>query len=352
MSQFPAEGWATAVGSFPQKDAERVCVEILKALPHAPVWPQLPKRGFKENMYVQCSEGFPCAVIDEEKEKFHLDTSGDIYTELEPFYMKVLSEEVDAFAMSEARAAGLHAFLRLVERQKPEGLLYLKGQVTGPVSYGLTVTDEKKRSILYHEELYDAILKGLAMKARWQARKLRELHDGVILFIDEPYLSSFGSAYISLTREQVIGSLNEVAEAVHTEGGIAGVHCCGNTDWSILMDTAIDLINFDAYEYFQGMTLYPEILKGFLERGGALAWGVVPTSEKILKEHGQSLLERMEDCVAQLESKGVPRDLLLKRCFLTPSCGTGSLSEELSASVFKTLSDLSQRWRERNYADD
>ena len=49
-----------------------------------------------------------------------------------------------------------------------------------------------------------------------------------------------------MTRDDTVAKLGEVIEAVHAEGALAGVHCCGNTEWSILIDAGVDIINFDA----------------------------------------------------------------------------------------------------------
>ncbi len=87
------------------------------------------------------------------------------------------------------------------------------------------------------------------MKCRWQIQKFKPYADKIICFIDEPILSAFGSStYVSVKREDVVALIGEVVEAVHAEGAMAGVHCCGNTDWSILIDAGVDIINFDAFE--------------------------------------------------------------------------------------------------------
>ncbi|MDP8246773.1 MAG: hypothetical protein P9M00_01410 [Candidatus Tritonobacter lacicola] len=343
--RLKAAGTATAIGSFPHDDAAALCGLILQKLPAIPCWPQLPKRAFKEQMYVQASEGLPCVVIDEEKEKIYFDTSGDIYPELEKCLTHVISEDVDYFAISEGYAAGLHEMVRLLENKKPDTITWVKGQTVGPVSLGLTVTDQAKRSIIYNDELFEAITKCCVMKARWQIRKLKSVHPHVIIFIDEPYLSSFGSAYINIQRDQVIGLLTEIIEAVHDEGALAGVHCCGNTDWSLLMDTPIDIINFDAYGYFEGITLYPEKLGDFLEKGGVLAWGIVPTSDAIATCSHDGLLEEIKKKMAALEKKGVEKELLLSNCLITPSCGTGTLSVDLADRVLNVTARLSESFR-------
>ncbi|HEX7344061.1 MAG TPA: hypothetical protein VF398_07340, partial [bacterium] len=220
-----------------------------------------------------------------------------------------------------------------------------KGQVTGPISFGLMITDDRKRSILYHEEVFDAVLKSLVMKARWQVRLLRRLGSKVIIFVDEPYLSSFGSAFINLNREQVLQYLGEVIEAIHQEGALAGVHCCGNTDWTLLIDARADIINFDACEYFQGLTLYIDPLKGFLQNGGILAWGIVPTSAQAEKATSDELLAGFQDKVSFLAKRGIGKDLLYRQSLLTPSCGMGSLTVGTAERVLSLLSEVSQKAR-------
>ena len=215
------------------------------------------------------------------------------------------------------------------------------------MSFGLTVTDENKRSALYNEGLVDSIVKCCAMKAVWQIERLKKFGKDVIIFIDEPYLSSFGSAFVNVSREQVINYINEVIDSIHEYGGIAGVHCCGNTDWSILMDTRVNIINFDAYDYFQGMALYPDNLRNFFGKNGVLAWGIVPTSEKIQNESTDSIFKDFENKIDVLSQKGFDREELLDRCLITPSCGMGSLSMDLSDKVLEILSEISKAIRNK-----
>ncbi len=50
---------ATAIGSFPHDDAEKALDLIFTAIPDAPVWPQLPRIGLREQMEIQYCEGIP-----------------------------------------------------------------------------------------------------------------------------------------------------------------------------------------------------------------------------------------------------------------------------------------------------
>jgi len=191
-------------------------------------------------------------------------------------------------------------------------------------------------------------VKSMAMKSRWQIQAFAPYADNIICFIDEPILSAFGSStYVSVKREDVVSILSEVIEAVHAEGALAGIHCCGNTEWSILIDAGVDIVNFDAFEYGATIAMYADSVKAHLERGGMLAWGVVPTSEKIRGETVETLEARLEEVMNNLASKGIDKRLIVEQAIITPSCGTGSLSPDDAESVFGLLARLTKRMKEK-----
>ena len=336
---FELSGLPTAIGSMPHTDPQKACAVIAKYLSEIPVWPQLSQRSFLENMYAQYSEGFPGVIIDDDR--IYIDTSQGLGEPLEKFYTAYLEEDIEKFAIGAEYAAGLREFLA----SKPGAPLAVKGQVTGPVTWGLTVTDENRRPILYDETLSDAVAKHLNMKARWQESKLQPVSANTIIFFDEPYMVSVGSAFVSLSREQVVGLLEEAFTGIE---GLKGVHCCGNTDWSILTDTLVDIINFDAYNYSHTLALYPDAMKDFIERGGVLAWGIVPHEENdLLRESVPSLIDRLTEGMENLERKGIPHRQIVEQCLLTPSCGLASASEEAAEQALEQLADLSKEFRIR-----
>ena len=337
-------GTFTAVGSWSYKNVDKAVDLILENFKDLPAWPQLPKTSFYENMYVQYCEGLPCIRIDPENEKVFFDTSQDILQPIQQVYENYLTENYKYFKISEKYAKGLYDFKRKVLAKGK--LPIVKGQTLGPVSLGLTLTDENKRLILYNDQIADAIVKTCVCKAVWQAEFLKEIADKVVIFIDEPYLVSFGSAYVNITREQIINMLNEIIDKLHELDVIAGVHCCGSTDWSILMDTNIDIINFDAYLYSDSLMLYSEKINTFLGNDKYLAWGIIPTSEdKIFSETPESLYEKLRTRQNELASKGVAKNSIIKQTLITPACGVGSLSENAADRVMELLQKVSELYK-------
>ncbi len=329
----------TLVGSFPHTDAVAISQRILAAA-DIPVWPQLPRRTFRENMYTQYGAGLPGIVIDEAKEKITFDTSTDLSTALEEFYARYLADDVDAFALPPDYAAGFYAML---DTLRSTSGTWAKGQVTGPISFGLTVTDQTLRASLYDDQLAEAFVKQLAMNARWQVRQLKMVRPNVLMFVDEPYMASFGSAFISLSREQVIAYLDEVFAAIHAEGAVAGVHCCGNTDWSVLLATSVDMLNLDAYGFIENLALYPQEMRDFLDRGGSIAWGLIPNNETIERETAAALAQRLRDGFDLISRKASARGVTIRsaeladRSVIVPSCGLGSTSVAIAERVIDTL---------------
>ena len=354
---------ATTIGSLPHTDAARATRLMLQSTPEIPSWVQFPKRDFHENMMMQFTEGLPALVQDGDRISF--STLTENYAEqLTDFYERYLaateegqnikswSEALDSFGLSAQYAIGFSEFMtRLADPAVSGAAEMLKGQVTGPFTLGTNLVDQNGRCAYYDEQLRDVIVKTVSMKAMWQMERLGAFGLPVMIFIDEPSLLGFGKmTFLSVSREDVIGDINEVAAAIHAKGGLAGVHCEENTDWSLLMETDLDVLDFDAYDHLQGITLYPAELARFFERGGSLGWGIVPTLDKdaAATETVESLLARFEEGIDQFVARGFDRELLRRRALITPSCGAGGvLTESLAERVLDLLHKLSSILRAR-----
>ncbi|MFO7751884.1 MAG: hypothetical protein R6V41_02060 [Desulfobacteraceae bacterium] len=326
---------------------------ILENTPEIPLWAQLPKYP-EEGMMEQFMPGMP--GLSQKEGGSYIDTEKETYDEemLAFFedYLAVNSGDRDIensrFTFTPETGKGFEEFLRQVTGGE-KSFRALKGQVTGPITFGTSVKDQNEKAIFYDDQLRDAAIKKIAMNASWQALEFSKRGYKPIIFIDEPGLAGFGtSAFITITKEDVQQAINEVVQGVHGHGGIAGVHVCANTEWDILLQSEIDIISFDAYAFFDNFILFPDVIKEFLGRGGILAWGIVPTQnpEEIAAETVDSLMEKFEDQAARFEKIGVDRETLLNQLFVTPSCGTGSIDLDSARKVLALTKGLSERIRE------
>ena len=338
---------ATGIGSMPGTDPDKAVERSLRYLPEAPIWPQLPQRDFREHMDVQYSESLPGLRIDEARGKVSFNTTGDLTPALEKFFERYLEKDYGFFRISETYAPGFYALLRALKKGALSNVRYIKGHITGPLTTGVSFKDETGRDIIHNELFFDAVVKGLAMKAAWQIEELKPFGKPIIIFIDEPAMESLGSAFSAVSSELVAEKLNEITDTIHELGGLAGIHCCGNADWSMILNTRVDIVNFDAFGYMEKVMLYPADIKKFFGRGGALAWGVVPTGAFTGNETADLLVSKLEAGIRRLEQAGIDQKTILRQSIITPSCGMGSLTPDKAKAILKLLRKVSDRMQKK-----
>lgn len=353
---FEPKGMATGIGSMPYTDPADALPLIKKTLPAIPHWPQLPLRGRQEHFVNQFLKPLvKTGLLNDDGEKIYFDTTKPDWADnMTEFYSMYLAcEEGDRSALNEFAfprdsAAGFYAFLDEMEKGTGDAAI-LKGHVVGPLTVAFQVKDERGRFAYYNDQLRDLIVKTIAMHAAWQAGELGRFGLPVLIFVDEPAVSVYGqSSYITVTREMIKEDLGAVFEAVHRMGGLAGVHSCDAVDWSILFESDLEVVNFDAYNYFSSIIPFTSSLKDFFDRGGSLAWGLVPTlNDRALEEDEDSLLRILEGEWSELIGRGIARDTLFRRCLITPACGTGLLDRALAERIYRLTALVSEKLRSR-----
>jgi hypothetical protein len=333
----------TGIGSLPLDSPKEACELILENLKAIPFWPQLSNLSFLENMYAQFVYNIPGAVIDEENKRVYIDASSQA-SDLDEYLGILLEEDIDHFSYSKEYFNGLYQILNMKDRIND--IVMFKGQITGPISLGFQVIDQDRKPIYYNDIYRDILIKNLKMMARWQERTLHDLSPKIMMFLDEPYLSMIGSAFATLSKEKTIGHINEVLSAIE---GVKAIHCCANTDWEMVLECNIDVLSFDAYGYSESLFLYTEQVKDFIEKGGTIAWGIVPTNDEDLnRENADSLLIRLENNMNALSERGISMDKILTSSLLTPSCGLGPASVESAKKALPMLCEVSQKIREKH----
>lgn len=336
----------TGIGSVPYQDPKEAVGLILEHLKEMPFWPQLVRRGFREEMVAQGAGGLPGLKVDLEARQVILDPEASREMSLAQFYEIIWGEDLKPFALTLEEAQGFHVFLEQMKARR-DGPMALKGQVVGPVTFAGMVKDGKGKPILYDRELTQAVSQGLARKAAWQAEQFRQAGREAVVFFDEPILTGFGSAFLPISREEVTTILTEAIEATKESGPVlVGVHCCGNTDWALLLETPLDILSFDSYGFFDNFLLYEKALTAFFQRGGMVAWGLVPTGEDLSQETGDSLWQRFTSQVERLAGLGLGFREVLHHSLLTPACGLGYLSPAEATRALQLLDELGQRARQ------
>ncbi len=330
---------AILLDGLPHDEAEPAVEAILERFAELPSWPQLPRRSPLENMYALYAEGFP--GLREDAGVSFVEHGAILERELGELHLAYLDNDVEYGRISASHAMGLDALLRRLAGSKPKAI---KGEITGPVSWSLTMLDEQRRPILYDRVLEGATAQHLRLKAAWQERVLRRVAGETIIILNEPYMASFGSSFVPFSRERAISLFSEVLAGIQ---GIGGVHCCGATDWSVILDTSARLISWDAYDYMASLLAYAEPLATFVERGGILCWGMVPAGMPARWESPESLADRIEQGLDALAAAGIDRERAVGQSMVSPSCGLGGLDIELAELILNLTRDLARTMQQR-----
>jgi len=351
---FAPQCLATGIGSLPFTDTNEALDLVFTHLPEIPHWPQLPRRSPKEHFIHQfCHPLVACALLTESKGRWGFDLTRDDGPRcLTAFYDTCLPAEENGPACQQSflpdaeAAAGLHAFLARARTGGMDRADFVKGQIAGPLSIGLELKDHQGRPAYYNGDLRDTLVRTLALGARGQAAVLAQLGPRPLVFIDDPAVSAWGSRlHLALDKAAIIADLDFIIAAIHGEGALAGLHACEALDWSLVLGTGIDVLSLDAYRFAASLAAYRQPLGRFLEGGGVVAWGIVPTLDDPFAESVASLEQRLNALWSDLFEHGPDRSTVLRQSLITPSCGAGLTLARQARRIYELTAGLSRRLR-------
>jgi hypothetical protein len=291
-----AAGNATAIGSLAHHDPGAAAALVLRCLPDLPAAPQLPNRN--EGVVTQWLHGVPGV-------------------ELCPDGTISVAPRVDRLAPVDAELrtdthAGLLAFIDAAAglTRAPRRV---KAQVTGPLTLGVAMA----RAGMAAD---DAFALG-ALTARGWARAIERTFASrlpdtrLVLFFDEPALVCWrGDAEPPFDREFATDMLSSALAAVD---GISGVHVCGDGELRMALAAGPDIVHFDVGAFSLDDTTS---LTRFIDGGGWVAWGAVPTHGPI-GEHASPYWKALLDVWCDLTRRGCDPVRLRNQAIVAPACG-------------------------------
>jgi len=334
---FTANCRATGIGSLPHGDAGAAVATVFRDCPDLPYWPQLPGVSRAEGMNEQAAVGLPGLRTDDGRLRLVQD---------EPFF-EGAERLLAAYEAGDASVAALPpdaaaAFEPFLDEVRRRGCPEAKGQIAGPVTVGMNIQGEDGNPILYNADLRDILTRFLNLRVRWQAERIAETGARPIVFVDEPFLASFGTPFFGWEKAQVQETLAAVTSAAET----AGSHCCSNTEWSIFLTGPVQAVSFDAYEFADNFLVYRDDLRAFLDGGGSIVWGIVPTDpDAVAAATVETLHARMLGHLEKVEALGFTREQVLRQSLITPACGLGTRPPETAERAFRLTHDLADRLR-------
>ncbi len=332
----------TAMGVMPHTDVDKALNLALSL--DIPFWPQLALYNYYEDMYVQASENFPGIILDLEKRTLRFSTD-KFYNELDNAMANW--ENDDFFDISEKYSVVYHKFLNL-DLSK---YVAIRGQMEGPVSFGFYIKDENDRPILFNDEIRPFMFEFMARRVNVQLKRLKEKNKNAFMFIDEPglqFLFSALSGYSDVFARQDIENLLNMIDRPR------GIHLCGNPDWDFLFGFDMDIVSIDIHTNQKVIPLYGSSIKNFIERGGIIVWGIVPTNfEPFINESLDTLKDLLRKIWDIIIKAGVSQEQLFAQSLLSPAtcCLVNRDKDKTVTDAFGVLKRLSEELRDEYKLD-
>jgi hypothetical protein len=339
---IPGNFYTTAMAILPHAEAEPALNLALSL--DIPFWPQLPHMSYYEDMYVQAAEHFPGILLFPEENRLRFDT-GKFFEDLP----EVLDhwDDLAYFDISPQYSVVYHRFLEL----DLSGYIAIRGQLEGPISFGLKILDENDRPLIFNDEVRPLLMDFMARRVQSQLNRLKAKHPRAFMFIDEPGLQFIFSSVSGYPDTRARGDLDRFLAQIERPRGI---HLCGNPDWEFLLNRDLDILSMDIYTNAEVFQCYGAAIRRFIKRGGVLAWGLIPTGcEPFTQESQEHLIAHLESLWPTLTAAGIDREQLWAQSLLSPAtcCLINPDREATVTKAYAWLREVSQRLREKYKLD-
>lgn len=314
-------GAPTSVGSLPHLDRDAAIDFVLDRTPELPAAPTCPAIDRREQMIPQAAWGIAGV---------HVADNGTI-TIPDPTAVDPSAPLGDRDLSGPPFATWRRFLQRVAGWDGP-----IKLQVTGPITLGLMLVQAGLPSTVAFR------VAGRATSTR--ARDLLDLADrqapGVprLLVFDEPGLVGGLRPELPLAADEVIDLLSGALASAEGRA-VTGVHCCGATDWRVVLQAGPDLLSLPVGADVSGSV---GALSTFLERGGWVAWGAVVTDGP-LGEHPSRSWRQLSAQWCELVQQGCDPVLLRRQALVTPVCGLALHDEAQADHVFAITRRLAEK---------
>ncbi|MBA4369616.1 MAG: hypothetical protein C0403_18485, partial [Desulfobacterium sp.] len=202
------------------------------------------------------------------------------------------------------------------------------------------------RPILFDDNIRPLMFDFMAKRINVQLERLKQVNPNAFMFVDEPGLQFIFSALSGYDSARARTDLEYFFSMIQRPRGI---HLCGNPDWDFLLNLDLDILSLDIYQNGEVFSSYAPSIKRFLDRGGILSWGIVPTNvEPFEAETLDSLKTRLISVWDFLDQKGIDKEFLVSRSLLSPAtcCLVNPDGEKTVEKAFGVVTELSRRLRE------
>ena len=317
-------GTATAVGSLPHDDAEAAAELVLEVHSRLPAAPQLPMRDAREGMLVQWLRALPEVEIGPDgiiTISGHSDVPPEVHL------------DVDAHG-------GLLAFVeRCAAQDQPPKLVKL--QVTGPLTLGSALVDAGMSARRAFSRASETARRSAAAVVGLVTERLPGA--GRLLFLDEPALVRWKTGEPPLGHDEAVDVLSGVLAGVDA---MVGVHVCGDGDRRLAIEAGPDIVGV---EVSRDLLTDAVSLGHYLDGGGWVAWGAVPTDRPV-GEQAEHWWRQLVSIWCDLTRAGCDPVRLRTQSLITPACGLARHGVAQAEQLMRMAVEIGERVREQAIA--
>ncbi|MGH9275250.1 MAG: hypothetical protein ACRDZU_11445 [Acidimicrobiales bacterium] len=315
-----AHGLATSIGSLPHADARAAATFVLERHPRLPAAPSLPNRSGRERMVAQAAWGIAGVTV-----------LADGSLEVDDPAIDPRAPLTDAGIDGEP-FVGLRAFLGAVAGRRGP----IKLQLTGPVTLGIAL-----HSIGVPAARAFAVA-GAAVRARARAlvNAARETAPmaPLVVFVDEPGLTAAMQRGFPLDPNRTIDLVSSALAALEPHA-ITGLHCCGPADWRVVLQAGPQILSLPLD---MGAVEHSGAISAFLENGGWVAWGAIPTTGP-LGATPERLWQQLSSEWCDLTQGGCDPVQLREQALITPACGLATHGHGQADLVLSLTNQVARR---------
>lgn len=322
-----------AVGSLPHTQLELAMQQAFML--DVPTLPQLPRTDPAEYMLPQALEKLPGLRFDEvgqaSVDRLEWERGSSAFQEQLDAALE--GKNLEAFEPGGAFCRAWRPFLWEVENRR---VPFAKAQLTGPLTarWVTTLTGGVPLENVYG--LGAQIVRLVLVRAMAMAKAIRDRGATPLIFFDEPGLFAYSPSRPSHAVE--LQNAGILIGALKKAGALVGVHCCGNTHWPTVLNLPVDYFAIDAKLTLEPLLRDPSSLDAFLDRGGSLVLGIVPTNE----ESRADVDEVVDLALARM---GERRERILSSALLSPACGLALRTVGESQAIYADLQRAQGRLR-------
>jgi len=318
-------GQSMGIGSLPHRDAEAAAAFALAEFDVATI-PTLPARSPAEGMIAQAIGGLP-GVSFGQYGSFAIDPIGLVAD-------AAITTDLGADAF-----VALRAFLDLARKVHLDGDP-VKWQFVGPVTLGVALQRAGLRTAEAFDIAADAVRHHVSQIAAAVADALP--NSPQLMMLDEPRLIELMEPEFPIPPDVAVDRISTAMAAVGPHAAV-GVHCCGDADIATMLEAGPQVISVPLSER---LVDYAGYIGRFIESGGVVAWGVLPSSGPMTIKPDR-YWRAVSDVWCMLVERGVDAGALRRQSLITPECGLSQHQVSTARRVARLTAEVGQRVHEQ-----